>query len=155
MKLACLVGPVLAPRSDKHVNENKTEMSSAEPGGESLIAGKRFLVVEDEFLILLDIQNILETADARSVVTASTLVDALAALGDQPPFDAAILDLKLGKDSSIPIADRLAETAVPFVFLTGAPNEATQARQFSTAPVIGKPFSGEALLSALATAMGR
>ena len=78
--------------------------------------------------------------------------DGLTALESGGPFDAAALDLKLGRDSSMPIAERLTAAGVPFVFLTGAPNEAGLARQFGAAPVVGKPFSSESLLAALAKA---
>jgi DNA-binding response OmpR family regulator len=133
-------------------------MSSAPPDT-APIAGKRFLVVEDEFLILLDIQSTLETAGARSVVTASRVEDALIAISDSEKtgakFDAALLDLKLDHESSAPIAERLASAGVPFIFLTGAPTDIALAKQFGSAPVVGKPFDATILLSALQTALKR
>ena len=119
--------------------------------------GKRFLIVEDEFLILLDIQGTLEAAGAKSIVTASRVEDALNAIIDSEKtgstFDAAILDLKLAQESSAPIAERLASAGVPFIFLTGAPTDISLAKQFGSAPVVGKPFDSVTLLAALETAM--
>lgn len=120
--------------------------------------GKRVLVVEDEFLILLDIQSILETAGARSIVTASRVDDALTAIANNQNadrFDLAVLDLKLDKDSSAPIAERLAAAGVPFIFLTGAPTDVALAKQFSSAPIVGKPFDSVTLLNALGTALAK
>ena len=113
----------------------------------------RFLIVEDEFLILLDIQSTLEAAGAKSVATASHVQDALNAIADSEKsgdtFDAALLDLKLDHDNSAPIAERLASIGVPFIFLTGAPTDVELAKQFGSAPIVGKPFDSATLLTAL------
>src|SRR6185312_2758234 len=126
---------------------------SSTPPDTSPIAGKCFLVVEDEFLILLDIQGTLEAAGAKSVVTASRVQDALNTIIDSEKagekFDAALLDLKLDRESSAPIAERLASVGVPFVFLTGAPTDVALAKQFGSAPIVGKPFDATTLLAAL------
>jgi CheY-like chemotaxis protein len=130
---------------------------SNDPVSKTPFTGKRFLVVEDEFLIQLDIQGTLEAAGATSVVTASRVDEALKALdgGTDPneKFDAAVLDLRLDKDSSAPVAERLATTKVPFVFLTGAPNDVAFAKDHASAPIVGKPFDSAALLAALERAM--
>lgn len=121
-----------------------------------MLHGKRILVVEDEFLILLDIQSILETAGAKSIVTASRVDDALTAIANNQNadrFDVAVLDLKLDKDSSAPIAEQLAATGVPFIFLTGAPTDVALAKQFGSAPIVGKPFDSATLLAGLAKAL--
>jgi CheY-like chemotaxis protein len=128
-------------------------MSDMPPADPMLLRGKRILVVEDEFLILLDIQGILEAAGARSVITASRIDDALAAIISPDGFDAAVLDLKLEKDSSIPVAEKLTAEKVPFVFLTGAPDDADIAHDFKSVPIIGKPFDSAVLLTALQKAM--
>jgi CheY-like chemotaxis protein len=125
------------------------------PADDTSLKAKRFLVVEDEFLILLDIRNILESAGATSIVTASGIADALAAIDAGTRFDAAVLDLRLDRGSSTPIAERLLAERVPFVFLTGAPSEASQARQFADVPVVGKPFDSATLLAALSRALRR
>ncbi len=132
---------------------------SSTPPDTAPITGKRFLVVEDEFLILLDIQSTLETAGAASVVTASRVQDALNAIVDSEkaggPLDAAVLDLKLDHESSAPIAERLASAGVPFIFLTGAPTDVALAKQFGSGPIVGKPFDAATLMAALQTALAK
>jgi DNA-binding response OmpR family regulator len=64
-----------------------------------------------------------------------------------------VLDLKLEKDNSLPIAEQLTVEGVPFVFLTGAPDDAEIAHEFKSAPVVGKPFDSAALLAALQQAL--
>jgi DNA-binding response OmpR family regulator len=131
---------------------------SSTPSDTAPIAGKHLLVVEDEFLILLDIQNTLETGN-NTVVTASRVQDALNAIIDSEKtgakFDAAVLDLKLDHESSAPIAERLASAGVPFIFLTGAPTDIALAKQFGSAPIVGKPFDASTLLVALQTALAK
>jgi CheY-like chemotaxis protein len=129
-------------------------MSDTSSSGAAPLAGKRVLVVEDEFIILLDIQGILEAAGAASIVTASQLGDALNIVADQANgLDAAVLDLKLDKDSSAPVAERLEAAKVPFIFLTGSPADKSIAKRHGAAPVVGKPFDSAVLLAALRQAM--
>jgi DNA-binding NtrC family response regulator len=119
-----------------------------------VVAGKRLLVVEDEFLILLDIQHILESAGAAHVGTAARLAEAEAALARES-FDAVLLDLKLDKESSLELAGKLATKKIPFIFMTGAPAEAKQAQDFGDVPVVGKPFDSATLLAALSKALSK
>lgn len=117
-------------------------------------AGKRFLVVEDEFLILLDIQHILECAGAAHVAAATRLSEAEVILAREA-FDAVLLDLKVDKETSLKLAATLAAKRIPFLFMTGAPDEAKQAQDFGEVPVVGKPFDNAALLAALSRALSR
>ena len=125
---------------------------SQKNGGGHWLAGKRLLVVEDEFLIALDIASILEGGGAE-VKTASRLDQALDLIKSDGPFDAAVLDLKLERETSVAIAEQLRAQSVPFVFLTGAAGDASIVAHFANAPVVGKPFDSETLFSALKQAM--
>jgi len=86
-----------------------------------LLTGRRCLVLDDEFLIALDIQQILELAGAKHVASVATASEAIALLRREPKFDLAVLDLKLGgsEDNSLGVASELARMGTPFVFLTG------------------------------------
>jgi len=88
---------------------------------EPSIAGKRCLVLNDQFLIALDIQQILEAAGAASAICVADADAALRALNSDAPFDLAVLDLKLSGSArtSETIAAALTERGTPFVFLTG------------------------------------
>ena len=63
---------------------------------DSLLAGKRCLVLDDEFLIALDIQQILELAGAEHVASVASASEAIELLRREPKFDLAVLDVKLG-----------------------------------------------------------
>ena len=51
------------------------------PKSDSLLSGKRCLVLDDEFLIALDIQQILERAGASHVTSVASAAEATELLG--------------------------------------------------------------------------
>jgi CheY-like chemotaxis protein len=118
------------------------------------LAGKRCLVLDDEFLIAMDIQQILENAGAE-VVCAGTAVDALAAVRNGGNFDLAVLDVKLGDPTrtSLSVATALAEKKVPFVFLTGMRRDELRHTPFAGAPVVEKPYETSVLWEAIMRAL--
>src|SRR6476646_2476511 len=134
----------------------KSSMTGDRGVAEDLVAGKRCLVLDDEFLIALDIQQILETAGAASVVCAGNAADALDAVRRGPRFDLAVLDVKLSGDtgSSITVAAALVEQNTPFVFLTGMRGETEHTRKFPRSPIVDKPYQASALLEALRRVLG-
>jgi CheY-like chemotaxis protein len=116
----------------------------------AFIAGRRCLVIDDEFLIALDIQQLLEAAGAR-VTCFGNADDALAALRGGAQFDVAVLDLRLGALSgdSTAVAALLTEHGVPFVFLTGMRADNELSKSFPRAPVVEKPYQVALLMDAL------
>lgn len=119
------------------------------------LAGKRGLVLDDEFLIALDIQQVLEQAGAREVVCAGNVAEALAAIRAER-FDLAVLDLRLGQNgNSLPAADALAAAGTPFLFLTGMRTDAEEARNYPDALVVEKPYDSPALLEAIVRTAGQ
>lgn len=120
---------------------------------EPSIAGKRFLVLDDEFLIVLDIQQVLEAAGAAAVVCTGNAADALQAIKSVQPFDLAVLDFRLeGKTSSLEIADVLVAAAIPFVFLTGMLGD-RELKKYPNAPVVEKPYDARLLIDAIVRAL--
>jgi CheY-like chemotaxis protein len=124
-------------------------------GSNTLLIGKRCLVLDDEFLIALDIQQILEFAGAAHVACVATVAEALALLRANPDFDLAVLDVKIsGPDgNSLGVAAQLAAKGTPFVFLTGMRVDDLHAKQFPQAPVVEKPYDAVALLDAVRRAL--
>ena len=124
----------------------------------AVLTGKRCLVLDDEYLIALDIQQILESAGAASVMCAASADEAVTALREGPPFDLAVLDIKLSgaagsSSSSTIVAVRLSERGTPFVFLTGMRADEIRGEPFSGVPVVEKPYQGPALIEALRQAL--
>ncbi len=112
-------------------------------------------MLDDEFLIALDIQQTLEQAGA-TVTCLGDAKAALEALQGGAKFDCAVLDIKLSgaAQSSLTVAALLTEHGTPFVFLTGlhAGNEHVQA--FPHVPLVEKPYQMEALMAALRRVLG-
>jgi two-component system, response regulator PdtaR len=120
-----------------------------------LLSGRRCLVLDDEFLIGLDIQQILERAGAPHVDCVANATDALKLLRSGLKFDLAVLDVKLSGPSpnSLGVAALATELRTPFVFLTGMRVDDIHAKQFPQAPVIEKPYDAIALLDAVRRAL--
>ena len=122
---------------------------------DSLLSGKRCFVLDDEFLIALDIQQILERAGASHVASVASATEAIEVLGREPKFDLAVLDVKLGDvdRNSLDVAALLHTQGVPFLFLTGMRADDVHAKKFPTAPVVEKPYDATALLRAVQHAL--
>ena len=125
------------------------------PKSDGLLSGKRCFVLDDEFLIALDIQQILERAGASHVTSVASAPEAIEVLGREPKFDLAVLDVKLGgvERNSLDVAALLHTQGVPFVFLTGMRADDVHAKKFPNAPVIEKPYDVTALLRAVQQAL--
>jgi CheY-like chemotaxis protein len=103
------------------------------------------LALEDEALILLNIEGIFVEA-GYEVATASTAEDALAFL-DFRAFDAAVIDLGMGKGNSFPVAEALSLRKIPFIFCTASDVEVRA--PYLDIPLVGKPFTDQQLLDAI------
>jgi CheY-like chemotaxis protein len=120
-------------------------------GRRHALKGLRCLVADDDFLIALDIQDILESAGAAAVTCAGTVTDALTALQNEPAFSVAVLDIGLEDDDrgSVLVALALWVRATPLVFLTRMGGDDRRARQFPEALVVNKPYLADELLAAV------
>ena len=111
--------------------------------GENTISpGRRILLVEDEILICLLIETILSDA-GYEVVVANTIEEAMDAI-ESGPLAAAILDLNLKGRKVYPVAEKLADSDIPFIFATGGGGKDIE--DFKDRPWVGKPFQEAELL---------
>jgi CheY-like chemotaxis protein len=117
--------------------------------GESIreAAARRVLVVEDNYLIALDIVGAVEDCGAVAVGPAGSVAEALRLL-DETPLTAAVLDINLGDERVWPVAEVLADRAIPFVFSSGYGIRDVPQR-FVPYPILTKPVSRDALCSFL------
>ena len=101
------------------------------------LTGKTVLILEDEPIVAMCLEDMLLETGAQVVVSAS-VAQALAAIGQASP-DCAVLDVNLHGEKSYPVAARLDELGVPFVFATGYGN-AEHPDQFAGCATITKPY---------------
>ena len=78
----------------------------------------RLLVVEDEPLILMALEDALDSLGFEVAGAACDLDEALQ-LASGLPLDGAILDVNIAGQEIYPVADVLARRRIPFVFVTG------------------------------------
>jgi light-regulated signal transduction histidine kinase (bacteriophytochrome) len=99
----------------------------------------RVLVVEDSFLVVTLLEEILKRLGWLFVGPATSVSDALE-LARTGSFDAALLDVNLNGEMSWEVARVLAERGVPFVFSTGYNMQTVLPKDLSGTAVISKPF---------------
>ena len=114
---------------------------------EAPLADQRFLVVEDELLIALNLVDTLERLGADEARAVSTEQEACVLL-EKHTFDCALLDANLHGRSVENIAAALTRHKIPFVFVTGYGRAGLPAG-FGQTPVLAKPVSDEQLLEAV------
>jgi PAS domain S-box-containing protein len=112
------------------------------------LAGRCFLVVEDEPLVALDLAAGLEGAGATVAGPVGTDAEALRMI-EEVRIDAALLDANLRGEPVDQIAAALARRNVPFVFVTGYGRE-NLPLPFQNANVLAKPFSVQQLIETAA-----
>jgi CheY-like chemotaxis protein len=110
-------------------------------------------LVEDSLIISLDAEDILIRLGAESVVTQATVDGALDQLESGPP-SVAVLDINLGDRTSFPVADKLLELDIPFLFASGYGEQAALPMEHRSRMVIQKPYTLENVARALAEILG-
>lgn len=119
-----------------------------------LLEGLRILLLEDEFLIAMDVEHQCRDHGASDVQIISNLgsVDVEAALANA---DAAIVDVMLGGVPTLDVAGQMKARGIPFVFASGYTDLKAIAVAFPEVQVVGKPYAGDELVRAVAAACGR
>jgi DNA-binding response OmpR family regulator len=117
------------------------------------LSGVRVLVVEDDPLTAMDLEDTLAQAGAAVVGLCQTLDEAMARAKIED-FAVAVLDFSLGSDTASPVARRLIHRGVPFVLCTGKSSRDPSLAEWAC-PIVEKPASPRALVSAVKTVLSR
>lgn len=112
------------------------------------LAGRRILVVEDDFYLADDTERALRAAGAEVVGPIPRSSLAVAALADDG-VDAAVVDINLGEGPSFALADALKRAGVPFVFVTGY-DEVLIPKRLADIATVQKPADMRAVVRAVA-----
>lgn len=116
-----------------------------------MLEGLRILLLEDEFLIAMDVEQLCREHGAVEVAVVRSLEE----LRDALEFDAAIIDVFLGGVSTFDFAEALRQAGKPFVFASGYTDNAEVATRFPGVTLVGKPYAGNDLVEAVAIACRR
>jgi len=109
------------------------------------------LLVEDEWLIALTTQQILQDAGYVVVGPAPSVRTALELI-DSDRVDVAMLDVRLGKDTSFPVAEALRRQKTPFLFMSGYERQ-DMPDIFNNYDIVAKPVLPAILLEKLSSLM--
>ena len=104
----------------------------------------RCLIVEDNFVILMDLEDMLKSMGFKFADQATSVAQAMELL-DKTHYRVAFLDLQLGSESSMTIAEELHGRKIPFAITTAYCVEEERPSPLVGVPVISKPYSVEAV----------
>ena len=110
----------------------------------------RVLVVEDEPLLSMLLEESVAELGHELAGSAATVDQALETLASNQ-IDLALLDFSLGhQTTSLPVAERLREAGIPFIYLSGHHSLEAEG-EVPPAPLLTKPFSIDQLEAAISS----
>jgi light-regulated signal transduction histidine kinase (bacteriophytochrome)/CheY-like chemotaxis protein len=131
--------------------ERRKDIRTADDTTNETLDGLSILLVEDQLVIAMDAEIMLASKGAGAIETAASPAEALRKLANFNP-DAAVLDVNLGTETSLSVAEELVRRNIPFVFATGYGDNIMVPQSFS-APTIRKPYDEQTLSRALNSAL--
>ncbi len=106
------------------------------------------LIVEDNMIIALDAEDAFSSLGTKNIHTVSNVNQALETI-KREKIGFALLDFNLGAETSEPIAERLLEEKIPFVFASGYGELTNIKEELANIHVIQKPYGKDDILRAL------
>lgn len=121
--------------------------------GPTALAGKRVLIIEDDYYQSYDEATHIARAGGTVVASTADADEACAMIGRER-IDLALVDINLGQGPSFQTAKALRDRGIPFIFTTGY-DAAVLPDDFQDEVLVLKPFSQNTLIAALALAADR
>jgi len=121
----------------------------SEPEEQGPLRGMRILIVEDEILIALNLEDILCTAGAI-VAGLCGSIPAATTVAEKDALSAAVLDVRLGRETTEHVAELLAGRGIPFLFYSGQHLSDHLRAKFPDAPFLIKPVEPHTFVDAVA-----
>ncbi|MGE0827880.1 MAG: response regulator [Hyphomonadaceae bacterium] len=113
------------------------------------LKGLRVLVLEDEALVSMLLEGMLEDLGCTVVGPFARLNPAMAFVQNNPgAIDAALLDINVAGERSLPLAEALSQAGVPYAFCTGYDSAGIDPA-FRAAPRLSKPYLADDVEKAL------
>jgi DNA-binding NarL/FixJ family response regulator len=115
-----------------------TDQLRGDPNQAKPLGGLRLLVVEDQFFIAMEVNDLISSLGAEVVGPFARLSEALDAV-QRHEVDGAVLDVKLDSERSYPVVDILLERGRPVLLVTGG-DTAGIPDKYRVLPCLLKPF---------------
>jgi DNA-binding LytR/AlgR family response regulator len=112
------------------------------------------MIVEDDVLLLMDLEAILRDAGAEIAGGCRNVAEAFVAARDCD-IAVAILDVRVGRETTAPVARQLASRGTPFIFYTGQVENDPQLAEWAGYTILSKPARASAIVDALAGVLHR
>jgi len=117
------------------------------------LSGLSVLLLEDEYLIALDAEDILTSLGVKQIRVVNTLAGA-AEIAENGGVDLAILDLNINGELSLDVARQFRERGTPIVFASGYELRDRISAELEQGGVyLRKPYTSESLKEAVHTAL--
>ncbi|WP_018328343.1 response regulator [Rhizobium giardinii] len=116
------------------------------------LLGTRILIAEDEILIALDMEAAFLDAGADVVGPCATVSAAMDAAGHEE-LSLAVLDIRLGPETTERVGDLLRERGLPFLFYSGQAMPDEMKRKYNAEVIVSKPATHQDLIRAAASAL--
>jgi len=109
----------------------------------------RILLVDDD-LPLLEILTDLLTNQSMTVLTATSIADAMA-IAESQPLDVALVDIRLGDENGRELATKLKmiNKDLPIIYMTGYATSLQRIRRHENFDILKKPFTLQDALTAI------
>lgn len=111
------------------------------------LQGKRFLIVEDKFLVADELQRIVTAAGGEVAGPTSSVAEAKALIAASG-LDLALLDIDLAGQDVFEVVAALEAGSVPFIFVTGF-DPAHLGEAYSAYAFVRKPFTSARITQAI------
>lgn len=115
-------------------------LASLQEDGEARLITGTVLLVEDSLIIAMDAEDILLRLGAEQVLTAATVRQAMTEMDRTRPA-LAVLDINLGEETSLAVADRLRAEGIPYVFASGYGDQLDLPADHAGRPTVRKPYT--------------
>lgn len=111
------------------------------------------MLLEDQLLIAMDVEAMLQEVGFERISLARNVEQAMALI-ETGGIELAMLDVNLGRETSVAVAEELHRRGTPFVFATGYDERSALPEGLRDIPVVRKPYDVDNLLEALSRAFG-
>ncbi|MCZ4430865.1 response regulator [Agrobacterium sp. SOY23] len=114
---------------------------------------QRVIIVEDEYLVALDVEAVLQSMGVEIVVIATTLAQARQAV-EEDSADCVLLDVSLTDGKSFDFARGLREAGIAFGFVSGYGDTTGFPEDLLHTPLLSKPFGENEVIGFVLSLVG-